>query len=95
MADVYVCTKCKQHRCISDVVTDKTSARVHLVGCQKVCKAPVVGLAVNGRMEWFGRVDRPKALAGLVRLVKHDGRDALPKVLAKRRSGKRSGRPPR
>jgi hypothetical protein len=95
MADVYVCTKCKRYRCVADVVKDKTTAKVHLVKCQKVCDAPVVGVAVRGRMEWFAHVDRPKALAALVRVVKRDGEVELPKPLVKRRSRKRSGQPPR
>jgi len=74
---------------------EDTGLRVQSVGCQKVCKGPVVGLEVDGRMEWFQRVNRPKAMVALARLAQRGGTGKVAKPLAKRWVPKRSGRPPR
>ena len=47
------------------------------VGCQKVCKGPVVGLDLGGRIEWFGKVRGSKV------------RDAVRKALKKGKAGTR------
>ncbi len=62
---------------------------VSRVGCQKVCRGPVIGVAVDGEWQWFERMDSRKALDALVDLVAHD---ALGKPLRKRRDKKRSGK---
>ena len=46
-------------------------------------------------MEWFGHVDRAKAMVALARLATTAGAGQLPKALHKRRVAKRSGRPVR
>ncbi len=72
---------------------ERTVARlpvdVRRVGCQKVCRGPVVGIAVGGEWEWFERMDSKKALRALVGWVE-DGTVAKP--LRKRRDKKRSGK---
>jgi hypothetical protein len=65
------------------------------VKCQKICHGPVVGLPIAGTMEWFERVDRPKAVEALVRLTNKRTRDSIPKPLRKRHVKKHSGRAPR
>jgi len=92
---VFVCRKCKGHAGLESFLEDVPGLRVHAVGCQKVCKGAVVGLEVNGRMEWFQRVNRPKAMVALARLAQRGGRGKVAKPLAKRWVSKRSGRPPR
>jgi hypothetical protein len=73
----------------------ETAASLRCVGCQKVCKQPVAGLAVNGRLEWFTRLDEPKRLTAMAKLVANHGRGELPAALEKSRSRERSGRSPR
>ncbi|MGH9036304.1 MAG: hypothetical protein ACRD0O_11120 [Acidimicrobiia bacterium] len=94
-ATVFLCGKCAGHRRLGRALDRETLAPIVKVGCQKVCHGPVAGLAVDRRMEWFGRLDSQKALNALVKLVNGTGGRKLPPSLAQRRSSKRSGRPPR
>lgn len=59
------------------------------VGCQKLCEGPVVGLTVDGTIEWFRKVRGKKPRRALVELL---GTGAVPRALEKRRSKKRSGK---
>ncbi|CAN5786671.1 hypothetical protein BH24ACT3_BH24ACT3_14440 [soil metagenome] len=61
--------------------------------CQKICKGPVVGVRLDGRQEWFARVDKAKVRRRLRQTVA-EGRP-LSGGLRDRRSRKRSGKPPR
>jgi hypothetical protein len=90
---VYVCKKCKRHSCVEEALA-KVEAKVVLVGCQKICSAPVAGLRVDGQMEWFDRLDTGKRLAGLRTQAKHPKRQPR-KALRRRLVAKRSGRPVR
>jgi hypothetical protein len=90
---VYVCKKCKNADCLLRVLK-KSDSKLVPVGCQKICAGPVVGLKVDGRMEWFRRVDTPKALAGMRMLAERRTKRPVPAV-EKRRLSKRSGRAPR
>jgi hypothetical protein len=60
------------------------------VRCQRICDGPVAGVAVNGSLEWFGRMGSPKAQRQLLDLVAGSGK--LRSSLEKRREKKRSGR---
>lgn len=62
---------------------------VRLVKCQDICKGPVVGVELDGRWEWFRRMDTTKALDALEKLLDH-GR--LTKRLADHRVKKRRGK---
>lgn len=62
---------------------------VKRVGCQKVCRGPVVGLALGGEWQWFGRMDSRKALQALAELIEEH---RLGKPLRKRRDPKRAGK---
>lgn len=66
----------------------KGRARVRAVGCQKVCEGPVIGLEVDGQLEWFENV-RGEARDAL-EVWLEDGR--LKKALRKRRVKKRAGK---
>jgi hypothetical protein len=90
---VVVCRKCKHHACLLTFLEEIAGLRVTRVGCQKICKGAVTGIDVNGRMEWFERVDRPKPMVALARLAQRGGVGKISKPLAKRRVVKRSGRP--
>jgi hypothetical protein len=93
--EVAVCRKCKHHACLMTFLEEVAGLPVTRVGCQKICAGGVAGLDVNGRMEWFERVDRAKPMVALARLAQHGGVGKISKPLAKRRVAKRSGRPVR
>jgi hypothetical protein len=91
-----VCRKCKRQECLVDILEKHDHALVvRHVRCQKICHGPVVGLEVDGRMEWFERVDDVSSIAALLRLVRHPARGKIPKPLRKHRLKRRSGRPTR
>jgi hypothetical protein len=90
---VAVCRKCKDHECLEDFLRKRTHADVYQVRCQKICKGPVAGIEIDGRMEWFERVGTPKAMVGLRRVIK--GKSTLARSLRHRRLKKLSGRAPR
>ena len=60
------------------------------VRCQRICDGPVVGVAINGSLEWFKRVASEKAQRQMVDLVSDGGR--IRRSLEKRRVAKREGR---
>jgi hypothetical protein len=60
------------------------------VRCQRICDGPVVGMAINGSLEWFERVGSEKAQQQMVELVSNGGR--IRRTLEKRRVAKRAGR---
>lgn len=62
---------------------------VKWVRCQKVCRGPVVGLAVDGDWQWFERMDTRKAVHALAEFV---AGGELGRRLDKRRSRKRTGK---
>ena len=95
MATIYVCRKCKHSEDLQAALARKTDATVKLVGCQDVCKQPVAGTRVDGCLQWFGGLDRPKRRRAIIDLVNDGGRGPVPVVLAKARSGKRAGKAPR
>jgi len=68
---------------------EELGADVTRVGCQKVCKGPVVGVRLDGTWQWLRRMDSTKALHALDELVR-DGR--LRKPLVKRLDEKRAGK---
>ena len=90
---VYVCgsSDCREDgkawKALVEVLRPR--ARLQRVGCQKVCEGPTCGLEVEGRLEWFGRLDSAKARAALVTLLEQG---ALERPLRKRMQPKRSGK---
>ena len=91
-----VCRKCKRQDCLVDILEKHDhDLVVRHVRCQKICHGPVAGLEVDGRMEWFERVDDIRSIAALLQLVRHPKRAKIPKSLRKHRVKKRSGRPTR
>jgi hypothetical protein len=65
-------------------------SEVRPVRCQSICKGPVVGVEVHGRLEWFARVRKPKARKAMKRFVRAGG--PIPERLRSSRVRKRSGR---
>jgi hypothetical protein len=91
---INVCRKCKRQDCLVDILEQHDhDLVVRNVRCQKICHGPVVGLEVDGRMEWFERVDDIRSIAALLLLVRRTDRTKIPKPLRKHRVKKRSGRP--
>jgi hypothetical protein len=92
---IVVCRKCRNHECLTEILEARADVSLRLVRCQKICRGPVVGVAVAGRMEWFERVDGVKAIAALVRVARKKRVDSVPKPLRKRRVKSHAGRAPR
>ena len=58
------------------------------VSCQKICKGPVVGVEINGRLEWFSKMTGQDQDA-LVQLLRHgDMKKRLHARMDKKRRGK-------
>jgi hypothetical protein len=89
---VAVCRKCTQHACLERVLSDRDGVAVELVKCQKICHGPVAGVMVDGRMEWFEKVDRVKPIAALVHMSTRRSVDKIPKALRSRRVRRRAGK---
>ena len=64
-------------------------ASIEEVGCQDICRGPVVGATVKGRLEWFRRLDTKNSRKALVKLAT---RGKLSQPLKKRRVKKLAGR---
>jgi hypothetical protein len=92
---VWVCRKCKQSACLTSFLKGTGGPKVKIVGCQKICKGPVAGVKVDGRMEWFAHIDRAKPMVALARVAVRHGKTRLPGPLERRRVARRSGQPPR
>jgi hypothetical protein len=86
-----VCRKCKRNECLVAILETK-EVSIRRVRCQKICHGPVVGLEIDGTMEWFERVDDAKSIASLMKLARRGGRTKIPKPLRKHRLRRRSGR---
>lgn len=89
-----MCTKCKNSACLLTFLKAAQAPKVRKVGCQKICKGPVVGLRARGQTEWFSRVDRAKPMVALLRAAEH-GAKKVPAPLENRRVRGRSGQAPR
>jgi hypothetical protein len=94
MATLYVCRKCKHSKCLQKAVERDSDVSIRLVGCQDVCEQPVAGTRVDGRLEWFGGLDKAKRQRALVEML-NSGSRRIPDELAKARVGKRAGKGPR
>ena len=68
---------------------DRLPVEITRVGCQKICRGPVIGIRVDDELQWFERMSSKKALQALVALV--DGKE-MRKPLKKRRNEKRMGK---
>ena len=90
---VFVChgSRCRHHEAHTEL-RERLGAVADLaeVRCQRICRGPVVGAAVNGSLEWFERVRSRKVQAQLVDFVAGSGK--MRHSLEKRRVEKRSGR---
>jgi (2Fe-2S) ferredoxin len=90
-AGLMVCTgkDCRKSKGWSDLVhLAASTVRAHEVPCQGLCKGPVVGLAIDGKVRWFGHV-RSGSKRDLVTAMSNTGR--VPDELGSRESRKRRG----
>ncbi len=76
----------RKHTALIEAVRE--CATVEKVSCQKICKGPVAGVYVDGRLEWFRRLDGEKSRK---RLVEFLTKEQMHTKLKKRRVKKRSG----
>ena len=79
--------KTKAQARLLDVLVGRV--RVVPVKCQKICEGPVVGLEIDGEVEWFESLRGKEARAALVGFLEGSG---VAPALKKRRVKKRSGR---
>lgn len=91
LVTVLVCRKCKGSDKVVDYLSSQTRASVKTVRCQKVCEGPVAGIAIRGKMEWFGRMKGNKALTAMAALANVSSPKKVPKPLRKRVCVERSG----
>lgn len=63
--------------------------------CQKICHGSVVLAPLDGKLEWFERVDTPKACIDMKNMVIAGTRKKASPRLKKRRLKGRSGKAPR
>jgi hypothetical protein len=77
----------RKHSALAEAV--RKCATIEKVSCQKICKGPVAGVYVDGRLEWFRRLESKKSRKRLVELL---AKEHMHKKLKKRRVKKRSGR---
>ena len=68
---------------------------VQVVRCQKICHGSVVGALLDGRVEWFERIDSARLCVAMKKAVARASRRDLPAGLRKRRLKSLRGRPPR
>ncbi len=64
-------------------------AEVEQVRCQKICSGPVVGVLMDGQLEWFRRIRGSKSRRAVLKLLTEE---KLGKRLRKRRAKKHSGK---
>lgn len=93
MALIYVCegSDCRKNRLSKQdlVALGGSASEIKWVGCQKVCKGPVVGTDRCGELTWFARMDSAKALEAFGDMMREGH---MRKPLEKRRSAKREGK---
>ena len=90
---VFVCrgSSCRHHKAHAEM-RDRLAAVADVsdVRCQRICDGPVVGVAINGSLEWFERMGSEKPQRRFIDLLTGSGR--MRKGLEKRRIAKRAGR---
>ena len=87
---------CRGSSCRKRVAYEAVRARlgevadVSDVRCQRICRGPVVGVAIDGSLEWFERIRSEKTQKQMIEFIAGGGR--LRPRLEKRRVEKRAGR---
>jgi hypothetical protein len=81
------CQKCKGFGKLNKLLNN-ADVTVKPVRCQKVCKGPVVGLTVKGKVEWFLNMRGKKTRSALRSYLVDNDLDPLWTYRSKKRSGK-------
>ena len=89
MATVYVChgKDCVRSKHFASLC--KAVGTYERVPCQKVCKGPVAGTEINGRLQWFKALKSAKHVRALLKAA---ATGKAPKKLWERRKKKRAGK---
>jgi (2Fe-2S) ferredoxin len=92
VAEVYVCRgrDCRKHsgtRKLTELL-DAAGVRWTPVRCQKICKAPVVGVKSDGPVVWYAKVRGREARVKLARLIESGKAKKMKAHRVKKRSGK-------
>ena len=96
MATAYLCQgkdcrkRAKDNDALRELLED-AGLSCEQVRCQKICKAPVVGLIIDGSVQWFGKVRGKAGRKALHRFLR-TGDGPLRKLRSKKRSGKVRGK---
>ena len=90
---VYVCTgsDCRKRKKAFKSLLGALSQRVEVceVKCQKICSGPVVGVEINGQIEWFRKMKDDAMHTPLFALLRDGSMSAaLKKHVVKARRGK-------
>ena len=91
-SQVYICTgsDCrKRSKELRAITQGLEGVELCAVKCQKICKGPVVGVEVQGRMEWFSKLKEFKVQEQLRHFIQTG---ELKKRLRARMSRSRSGK---
>ena len=93
---LFVCTgsDCRKSRKKLDALrsTLENEGQVCVVKCQKICKGPVVGVEIGGRLEWFSKISDLRAREHLLKLLQRgEFTQRLRARLVKKRRGKLRG----
>lgn len=93
MQTVYVCTgsDCRKHKKAYQTLRNALVGEVEVcdVKCQKICSGPVVGVEINGQLEWVKKL-KEKAVRNQLLQFLRDGTlsKSLKGQLVKARRGK-------
>ena len=90
---VYVCksSDCRKRKRVFQELKTELAEHVNVceVKCQKICSGPVVGVEVDGELEWFKKLRDPSVRRDLIELLKNRTLSARLKAhIVKARRGK-------
>ncbi len=92
MPEVRVCRgkDCRKHAGTQKIcdLLDRAAIPWRSVRCQKVCKAPVVGVQGDGPVVWYSKIRGRTARQRLVELIAGGKPKQLKRLEAKKRRGK-------
>jgi len=92
MSQVYICRgkDCRKHAGTRKLVALIEGAGLSWtpVRCQKICKAPVAGVVLNGTLEWFSKVRGKKTRRALLKAATKGKLGSIRTHREKKRSGR-------
>ena len=99
MPTFFVChgSDCRKRRKEFNAVVESLAeeGRVCPVKCQKICKGPVVGMNIEGRIEWFSKLRTKQSRQHLIAFIRQgELSKRLWDRVKKKRRGKLRGKTP-